>query len=139
MRMLLLSLIVLWSFTLSAQSYFSSNPAAHKLQSHQTKLSELHLKLLSHERAKGGYESHWKKVYQEAIGLEGILACTDSLWYYTQFEPQVYRAQKASVSDPEQFFNELSRLVALTSYKYEAIATSPPCTPLVPKRRRPLE
>ena len=79
MRSLLLPLIVVWSFTVSAQSYFSSNATAHKLQSHQTKLSELHLKVLSPERAKGGYESRWKKIYQEAIGLEGILACAESL------------------------------------------------------------
>jgi hypothetical protein len=98
MRMLLLPLIALWSFTVSAQSYFGSNAPAHKLQSHQTKLTELHLKLLSPERAKGGYESHWKKIYQEAIGLEGILACADSLWYYTQFEPQVYRTQEANAA-----------------------------------------
>ncbi|KRO69806.1 MAG: hypothetical protein ABR83_05800 [Cryomorphaceae bacterium BACL18 MAG-120924-bin36] len=124
MRSILLPLVVLWSFTLSAQSYFSSNAAAQKLQSHQTKLSELHLKLLSRERAKGGFESQWKKIYQEALGLEGVLACADSEWYYTQYEPQVYRTQGASVSDPEAFFNELTRLVALTSYKYEAIAAA---------------
>lgn len=106
------------------KSYFSSNSAAQKLQSHQTKLSELHLKLLSRERVKGGYESQWKKIYQEALGLEGVLACADSEWYYAQFEPQVYRAQGASVSDPQEFFNELTRLVALTSYKYEAIAAA---------------
>ncbi|MDP4578663.1 MAG: hypothetical protein NWS93_05150 [Schleiferiaceae bacterium] len=98
MRMLLLPLIVVWSFTVSAQSYFSSNAAAHKLQSHQTKLSELHFKLLISEGAKGGYESHWKKIYQEAIGLEGILACADSVWYYTQFEPQVNRTQEANAA-----------------------------------------
>lgn len=98
MRSLLLPLIVVWSFTVSAQSYFSSNATAHKLQSHQTKLSELHLKVLSPERAKGGYESRWKKIYQQAIGLEGVLACADSVWYYTQFEPQVYRTQEAEAA-----------------------------------------
>lgn len=121
MRALLLPFIVLWSFTVSAQSYFSSNAAAQKLQSHQTKLSELHLKLLSRERAKGGFESQWKKIYQEALGLEGVLACADSEWYYNQFEPQFYRTHESSGSDPEDFFNELTRLVALTSYKYEVI------------------
>lgn len=96
--MRLLLLIVIWSFTVSAQSYFGSNAAAHKLQSYQTKLSELHFKLLISEGAKGGYEPHWKKIYHEAIGLEGILACADSLWYYTQFEPQVYRTQEAKAA-----------------------------------------
>lgn len=138
MRSLLLPLIVVWSFTVSAQSYFGSNATAHKLQSHQTKLTELHFKLLFSERAKGGYESRWKKIYQQAIGLEGVLACADSVWYYTKFKPQVYRTQEASVSDPEEFYNELTRLVALTSYKYEAIVASPPCTAQAPKRRRPL-
>lgn len=137
--MRLLLLIVIWSFTVSAQSYFGSNAAAHKLQSYQTKLTELHFKLLFSERAKGGYESRWKKIYHEAIGLEGVLACADSLWYYTQFEPQVYRTQEASVSNPEEFYNELTRLMALISYKYEAIVASPPCTAQAPKMRRPLK
>ncbi len=138
MRLLLLPLIGLWSFTMSAQSYFGSNAAAHKLQSYQTKLTELHFKLLS-ERAKGGYESRWKKIYQQAIGLEGVLACADSVWYYTKFKPQVYRTQEASVSNPEEFYNELTRLMALISYKFEAIVASPPCTAQAPKRRRPLK
>ena len=98
MRMLLLLLIVVWSFTVSAQSYFGSNATAHKLQSHQTKLTELHFKLQFSERAKGGYESRWKKIYQQAIGLEGVLACADSVWYYTKFKPQVYRAQEAKAA-----------------------------------------
>ena len=124
MRRLMLFLIVLWSYEMSAQSYFSSKAAEQKLQSHQTKLGELQLKLLSRETFKGSDESLWKKVYQEALGLEGVLACADSEWYYTQYEPQVYRTQEASVSEPEEFFNQLTRLVALTSYKYEAIAAA---------------
>lgn len=124
MRKLLLPIIVIWSVTMSAQSYFSPTAAAQKLQSHQGKLSELHLKLLARETVKGGYESQWKKIYNEALALEGVLACADSDWYYQQFEPQVYRAQEVSGSDPDLFFNELTRLVALTSYKYEAIAAA---------------
>jgi len=109
---------------MSAQSYFSPAAAAQKLQSHQGKLSELHLKLLARETVKEGYESRWKKIYNESLALEGVLVCADSEWYYQQFEPQVYRTQGASTSDPEEFFNELTRLVALTSYKYEAIAAA---------------
>jgi hypothetical protein len=121
MRRLMLFLIVLWSYEMSAQSYFSSNAAAQKLETHQTRLSELHLKLLSRETPKGGFEAQWKKVYNETLNLEGILACADSEWYYNQFEPQFYRTHESSGSDPEDFFNELTRLVALTSYKYEVI------------------
>jgi hypothetical protein len=124
MRTLLLPLVVLWSFAMSAQSYFSPDAAAQKLQNHQGKLSELHLKLLAREAVKGGYEAQWKKIYKEALALEGILACADSDWYYQQFEPQLYRAQDAANLDPELFFNELTRLVALTSYKYEAIGAA---------------
>jgi hypothetical protein len=124
MRNLLLPLIALWSVTMSAQSYFSANSAAQKLQAHQTKLSELHLKLLSRETPKGGFEAPWKKIYLEALQLEGIIACARSEWYYTQFEPQVYRTQGASVSDPDQFYQELTRLVALTSYMYEEVAAA---------------
>lgn len=122
MRNLILPLIALWSSSLSAQSYFSSETAAQKLQSHQTMLSELHLKLLAREAPAGGFEAPWKKIYREALNLEGVIACAQPEWYYGQFEPQVYRTQGASVSDPELFYQELTRLVALTSYMYEEVA-----------------
>lgn len=91
------------------------------LRSHQAQLSELHLKLLARETPKGGYESRWKSLLKEAQSLEGILACADSEWFYGQFEPQVYRAQER-VAEPEVFFAELTKLVALTSYRFEAFA-----------------
>ncbi len=124
MRKLLLPFVVIWSVTMSAQSYLSPAAAAQKLQNHQGKLSELHLKLLARETVNGGYESQWKNIFKDALALEGVLACADSDWYYEQFEPQAYRAHEVSGSDPDLFFNELTRLVALTSYKYEAIAAA---------------
>lgn len=122
MRNLILPLIALWSSSLSAQSYFSSETAAQKLQSHQTMLTELHLKLLALEAPAGGFEAPWKKIYREALNLEGVIACAQPEWYYGQFEPQVYRTHGAAVSDPQLFYIELTKLVALTSFKYEEVA-----------------
>jgi hypothetical protein len=82
-------------------------------------LSELHLKLLA--RPKGGYQKEWKRLAQQAFALEGVIACADAAWYYGQFEPQIVATQN-QVNDPEQFFAQLTRLVALTSYRYERIA-----------------
>jgi hypothetical protein len=121
MRRILLPLIALCSVTLSAQNYYSADQATRMLQSHQAKLSELHLKLLARETPKGGYEAKWKSLLKEAQGLEGILACANSEWFYQQFEPQLYRTQEV-VAEPEVFFAELTKLVALTSYQFEALA-----------------
>lgn len=121
MRRIILPLIALCSVTLSAQNYYSADQATRMLQSHQAKLSELHLKLLARETPKGGYEAKWKSLLKEAQGLEGILACADSKWFYQQFEPQLYRTQEV-VAEPEVFFAELTKLVALTSYQFEALA-----------------
>ncbi len=121
MRRIILPLIALCSVTLSAQNYYSADQATRMLQSHQAKLSELHLKLLARETPKGGYEAKWKSLLKEAQGLEGILACANSEWFYQQFEPQLYRTQEV-VAEPEVFFAELTKLVALTSYQFEALA-----------------
>ncbi|MEY4969500.1 MAG: hypothetical protein RLZZ261_1271 [Bacteroidota bacterium] len=121
MRSILQSLITLCSVTLSAQNYYSAEQAARMLQSQQAKLSELHLKLLARETLKGGYESKWKSLLKDVQGLEGILACADSDWFYQQFEPQLYRTNEAG-AEPEAFFAELTKLVALTSYQFEALS-----------------
>jgi hypothetical protein len=121
MRGVFLSLVLLCSFSLAAQSYFSVEQADGMLRGHQAKLSEFHLKLLAREAPKGGYASRWKALLKEVQTLEGIMACADADWFYGQFEPQVYRVQE-SVADPEVFFTELTKLVALTSYRFEAIA-----------------
>jgi hypothetical protein len=60
MRGVFLSLVLLCSFSLAAQSYFSAEQADGMLRGHQAKLSEFHLKLLAREAPKGGYESRWK-------------------------------------------------------------------------------
>lgn len=122
MRRILLPLIALCSVTLSAQNYYSADQVMRRLQSHQAKLSELHLKLLARETPKGGHEAKRKSLLKEAQGLEGILACANSEWFYQQVEPQLYRTQEAG-AEPELFFAELSKLVALTSYQFEALAT----------------
>jgi hypothetical protein len=108
-------------FSAAAQSYFAPKVATEKLQSHQSGLSELHLKLLARETPKGGYQKEWKRLAQQAFALEGVIACADAAWYYEQFEPQIVATQN-QVNDPEQFFAQLTRLVALTSYRYERIA-----------------
>ena len=120
LRVLLPALFML-HFTAAAQSYFAPKVAAEKLQSHQSGLSELHLKLLARETPKGGYQKEWKRLAQQAFALEGVIACADAAWYYEQFEPQIVATQN-QVNDPEQFFAQLTRLVALTSYRYERIA-----------------
>ena len=118
LRALLPALFML-HFSAAAQSYFAPKVAAEKLQSHQSGLSELHLKLLA--RPKGGYQKEWKRLAQKAFALEGVIACADAARYYGQFEPQIVATQN-QVNDPEQFFAQLTRLVALTSYRYERIA-----------------
>jgi hypothetical protein len=82
------------------------------------------LALLSKEAATRDYQAQWKRIFREAQELEGILACADSEWYYGRFEPQVYRTQSATFEEPEQFFNELTRLVALSSYTFESLAAA---------------
>lgn len=121
MRPVLFFTFLCCSLALSAQNYFSASAAAQKLQSHQAKLSELHLRLLARETPKGGYEAKWKALYAEGLALEGVMACADAEWYYGQFEPQMVATQN-EVGDPEQFFAQLTRLVALTSYRYERLA-----------------
>ena len=120
LRVLLPALFML-HFSAAAQSYFAPKVAAEKLQSHQSGLSELHLKLLARETPKGGYQKEWMRLAQQAFALEGVIACADAAWYYEQFEPQIVATQN-QVNDPEQFFAQLTRLVALTSYRYERIA-----------------
>ncbi|MEY3928064.1 MAG: hypothetical protein RJA97_1071 [Bacteroidota bacterium] len=121
MLRLLCSALLVLQFSASAQSYFTPQVATEKLQSHQSALSELHLKLLARESPKGGYERAWKRLALQAFALEGVIACADAVWYYEQFEPQIVATQN-QVGDPEQFFAQLTRLVALTSYRYERIS-----------------
>ena len=121
MHRALLPVLFLLPFAAAAQNYFAPKVAAEKLQSHPSGLSELHLKLLARETPKGGYQKEWKHLAQQAFALEGVIACADAAWYYEQFEPQIVATQN-QVADPEQFFAQLTRLVALTSYRYERIA-----------------
>ena len=121
MLRLLCSALFVLQFSASAQSYFTPQVATEKLQSHQSALSELHLKLLARETPKGGYERAWKRLALQAFALEGVIACADAVWFYEHFEPQIVATQN-QVGDPEQFFAQLTRLVALTSYRYERIS-----------------
>ena len=121
MHLNLLPLIAFLSVSAAAQNYLSPQEAERRLVAHQANLSELHLTLLAQEKPTGGHEARWKKLMHEGQALEGILACADAEWYYTKFEPQLYRVNEV-LREPELFFGELTKLVALTSYRFEELA-----------------